>query len=185
MLDFNTFFPALLADIKTNAAEVFDLNFQNKSFFGQNWPQTKHAISRGSLMMRTGTLRRGNRAVVVGHTIVFSNSQPYASLHNQGGTITVTAAMKRFFWYKYYQASNGLVFKVKTRAAANTARNRNLSADAAYWKSLALMKVGSKITIRQRQWIGHHPQVDELVKRNTDKHVALLNNQITQALKQR
>lgn len=80
----------------------------------------------------------------------------------------------------YYKANNAVVYKVKTKQAANTKRNNKLTTEAAIWKSLALMKVGSKIKIPKRQFIGNHPQVDASVKRVVDVAVKKLEQDFKQ-----
>ena len=95
----------------------------------------------GSLLMVTGTLRRSIRCQVNADSVMWESSEKYASLHNDGGTLTVTAKMKRFFWYKY---------KVTNDES---------------WKWMALMKTGAVITIPQRQFLGDHPQVRKAAER--------------------
>jgi phage gpG-like protein len=180
MLDFEKFFKAVLKDVKTDISDEFDRNFERKAFFDQKWPGAKYPTSRGSLMMRTGALRRGNQSRVQGNTIVFTNSQPASEIHNEGGSITVTAAMKKAFWAMYYKASGKV--KSKKNGTATRATQRFI-ADAAFWKNMALMKVGSKINMPKRQFIGSHPQVDISVKRVVDSHIHIIEDQIENALK--
>lgn len=141
-------------------AQEFDRNFERKGFFDKKWPATKHQYSRGSLMMR-----RGIKAQVRGNSIVFTNSMPYAALHNEGGEIAVTAKMKRYFWAMHYKAGGAVV------AGSKSQRNKRLSDEAGQWKAMALLKVGTKIKIEQRQFIGHHPQVDAAVRKIVDHNV--------------
>jgi phage gpG-like protein len=114
-------------------------------------------------MLRTGAGRRSIKSTIEGEAIVWQSSLPYMALHNEGGEITVTPKMLKFFWAMYYKASNA-VTKTKKGKVSNTQRNRKLTTESAIWKNLALMKVGSKIKIPKRQFIGNHPQVDASVK---------------------
>jgi phage gpG-like protein len=155
----------ILTDAKVQLAQEFDRNFERKGFFDKQWPATKHQYSRGSLMMRSGKLRRGNKAQVRGNSIVFTNSMPYAALHNEGGEITVSAQMKRYFWAMHYKAGGAVV------AGSKSQRNKRLTDEAGKWKAMALMKVGTKMKIEQRQFIGHHPQVDAAVRKIIDHNV--------------
>ena len=138
----------ILNDIRVELSDEFDRNFQRKAFFGQPWPPRK-MNGRGSLLMVTGKLRRSIRSRVVPDGVVWETSEKYAAIHNYGGTIRVTAKMKKYFWYKY-----------------------KVTKDDA-WKWMALMKVGSQIAIPQRQFLGDHPEVrrraDEIVSRNLQK----------------
>jgi hypothetical protein len=96
-----------------------------------------------------------------------------------GGTITVTAKMKRFFWAKYYEASG----KVKLKKSGGITRaSLRYNEEAEFYKALALMKTGSKITIPQRQFIGHHPQVDVIVKQVADRNFKLIETHIKSLL---
>lgn len=110
--------------------------------------------------MRTGQLRNSLSYNVGEDFIRWSSSLPYASIHNEGGEITVTAKMKSFFWAMYYKAS-GAMTKTKGGKVSASKRNQNLSVEAQQWKNMALMKIGSKIKIPQRQFIGDHPRVQE------------------------
>jgi hypothetical protein len=46
----------------------------------------------------------------------------------------------------------------------NSERSQRLSAEAQQWKNLALMKVGTKMKIEQRQFIGDHPVVRQRIE---------------------
>ena len=139
----------ILNDIRVELSEEFDRNFQKKAFFDRPWPNRK-SRGNGSLLMVSGKLRRSIRCSTGNDSVTWETSEAYAYIHNFGGTITVTAKMKRFFWYKF-------------KATAN-----------AEWKWMALMKVGAKITIPQRQFIGDHPQVRRMVER-------IVNDNLTKA----
>ena len=125
----------ILNDLRVELSDEFDRNFQRKAFFDRKWPPRKHINRKGTLLLVTGKLRRSIRSRVGADSVTWETSEPYAAIHNYGGTITVTARMKRFFWYKY-------------KATRDDA-----------WKWMALMKVGSKIQIPQRQFLGDHPEV--------------------------
>lgn len=139
----------ILNDLRVELSDEFDRNFQRKAFFDQSWPPRKMRNPKGSLLMVTGKLRRSIRCRVDADSVVWETSERYAAIHNYGGTITVTAKMKKFFWYKHKATKD----------------------DA--WKWMALMKVGSRITIPQRQFLGDHPQVrkraEAIVSRNLQK----------------
>lgn len=152
-----------LTDIKVKLTEEFDKNFERKAFFDKKWKNNKIHNYRGSLMMRSGKLRRSIRSRLTGAGIQFSSSMPYADIHNNGGEITVTAKMKRYFWAMYYKSSNAIQTTKKGKVSKSK-RNIKLSQEAQKWKNLALMKVGQKMKIEQRQFIGHHPRVDAIIK---------------------
>nr|WP_305069646.1 hypothetical protein [Flavobacterium covae] len=91
----NDFLKRVLQDVKVDASQHFDRNFERKAFFNQKWPTTSMRNRRGSLMMRTGALRRSIRSNVQGSQIVWKSSLPYAAIHNEGGEIIVTEKMKK------------------------------------------------------------------------------------------
>jgi len=109
--------------------------------------------------------------VVIGVDALVS---PYASLMNDGGTIPVTLQMRKFFWAMYYQASGGMTYKVKATKVkgskdkvhklASGKKNKVLSADALFWRNMALTKQTS-ITIPARPFIYDSTDlVDEITK---------------------
>lgn len=173
----------IIKDVEIDLTQAFDKNFQSKSFFNKKWAQTTHANSRGSLLLRTGRLRRSVKANQKNGQISWSSNLPYASIHNEGGEIVVTEKMKRFFWAMYYKASGGVLFSVKTKKQANTQRNQKLSAEAEKWKAMALMKVGTVMDIKQRQFIGWHPQVDMRIKKIVNTNLNEMNKAIIKKLK--
>lgn len=159
----NSFSQKLINDLRVELMDEFDRNFERKAFFTQPWPGRRHGRKGTLLNVRGGGGLRGSLKATVGDSsVTFTSSLPYASIHNEGGSITVTAKMKRFFWAKYYEAGG----KVKLKKSGGiTKASARYSEEAEYYKSLALMKVGSNITIPERRFIGPAPEVDEAVKR--------------------
>lgn len=171
------FINQVLTDLKVELMDEFDRNFERKAFFDKPWLPTR-ANRRGSTLMRSGALRRGNRAVVSGHGIQFTNSLPYARIQNEGGVIVVTRKMQKYFWAMYYRAQGG-----SRSATASRAPAKKPNAEAQYWKSMALKKVGSRIVIRERRFIGHHIQVNQAVKRVVDDNFREVDTYIKSILK--
>lgn len=155
----------IIQDVKVNLLDEFDKNFERKAFFDKPWNQTNLINKRGSLMARTNTLRRSIKATIQNQSIVFHSPLPYATIHNNGGEITVTENMKRFFWAMYYKSFGAITFNVRSKAMANTAKNKKLSTEANQWKALALQKTGTKMKIEQRQFIGEHPLMVAQIKK--------------------
>lgn len=94
--------------VRVELADEFDKNFKNKAFFDKKWKETKHPNSKGSLMMRSGRLRKSIKSKIKGTSIQFESSAPYAKIHNEGGQIVVTAKMKKFFWAMHYKAAGAV-----------------------------------------------------------------------------
>lgn len=172
----------ILKDVEVKLSEEFDRNFQRKAFFDRPWPKTKLVNNKGSMLARTNSLRRSVNSKMGTDSITWSSSLPYASIHNDGGEIAVTAKMKKFFWYKYYEASGKMSTK-KDGSLSNNKRNQRLNLEAEQWKALALMPVGKMMKIDQRQFIGDHPQVQEAVKTIIDRNMRIFSEELTKKFK--
>ena len=168
MKTYQQIFNQLLKDIKVELDDEFDRNFERKAFFNEGWKQALHNTI-GSLMMRTGALRKSVQSQIINNNAIqWQSSLPYANIHNSGGTITVTPKMKGFFWYRYrLLTGSGLVTNKKDIRSGNL--NRRLNAEAEFWKALALKPVGSVIHIPKRQFIGEHAQVHQSIKTVSDE----------------
>lgn len=77
-----------------------DEAFRQKAFDGVAWQPTKYPVKQGSLLLRSALLRRSLSFRVNDNTVVVSSSVPYATLHNEGGVVSVpvTDKMRRFFF---------------------------------------------------------------------------------------
>lgn len=124
---------------------------------------------RGNLYDSIRILQLSPAGVRVG--IQNPNVLPYARLHNEGGNITVTPRMKRFFWAMYYDTQ-----KRQKRRRNGTPRrtrlNQSLNDDAQFYKAMALKKAGSTIHIPQRQFLGASP----LLKQHLEKQIQMFIN---------
>lgn len=168
-----------LKDIKVEALDEFDRNFEREAFFNDKWARRKYNDdeSRG-LLIKTGNLRRSITGRITDRdSVVIETTQPYAKIHNEGGTITVTRKMKKYFWWKYITITGSKRMKAgipityserfsrkKDGTLRNTKRNRALTEEAEFYRAMAMKKTGSKITIPKRQFIGNHPDLEKLLK---------------------
>lgn len=160
MLDPNKLKADILDDMRVDLSDEFDRNFERKGFFSDKWKPRAYDNPRGSLLMVSGAMRRSTQGVVSGNGVRFSSSLPYTALHNEGGKITVTDKMKRFFWYKY----------MRTKDEA--------------WKRMALMKTGKIISIPQRQFIGDGPDTRRIIKDAIDRNLRRFAADLDKSLKQ-
>jgi len=154
----------------------------------QAWEKSKSPLAGKRTLYQNGTLMQSlkKRSASIDKIIIEADSD-YAEIHNDGGTITVTAQMKKFWWAKYCEAagikkndSGSTDWKKMTAFKTNKAgtqsslskHNVSLSRKAAFCKRMALMKVGSKIKIPQRQFIGHSQtmiaEFDSFLRNQTD-----------------
>jgi phage gpG-like protein len=144
----------ILNDMRVELYDEFDQNFVRGGFFSQAWKEK--LTGDPSRLQLSGKLRRSIRARTQKSAVVFSSSEPYAEIHNEGGEIEITPKMRRFFWAKYYE-------------------NGKTGATAEMYKNLALKKVGDKIKIPKRQFIGDAPEVrkavESIINDNMQRHV--------------
>ena len=162
----------------------FDRNFERKAFFTTAWPARKRDGKGSLLLVRGGGGLRGSiRASQMPGAISFRSGQPYAQIHNEGGDIIVTAKMKRFFWAKYYELTGKVSYK---KSGEKTKSSVKISEEAEFYRNMALMKVGAKIHIPKRQFIGHHAAVDKTVKSIFDRNLKKsLETMITKGVKKK
>lgn len=167
-----------LKDIKVELDDEFQQNFRREAFFSDKWQRRKYddgsnrkvLQGEGKSGVHLSQIAASGR--IEGSKVVYSSTLPYAAIHNEGGTITVTAKMKRYFWAKYIEATGSFSYK-KDGQQRNTQRQRKLSADSEFYKAMALKKAGDKIKIPKRQFIGMHPSLNaaitEIIEKNLDE----------------
>ena len=163
MNDLAVVFRRILKDIQVEVKDEFDKNFERQGFFSEKWARRKSPLRPGrATLINTGGLRRSVRARVTADGVTFYSTHPAADIHNEGGEIKVTARMKRYFWARHYAAVGGFRRK-KNGELRNDKRTRRLSGEAAFWKYMALMRVGSVIKIPKRQFLGAASEVEKAV----------------------
>ena len=177
-------FAQLVRAIATSATAIFDKSFETKSFDGRPW---KHRIPGnvkfpGALLMNSGNLRRSLKYNISGNTITWTSNLPYAKIHNDGGLITVTPKMKRFFWAMHYKYAKRVKRGKKGQVLKASLANNDI---AEFYKRMALKKVGSRIWIRRRRFIGPSKEVDAKVKKIMDAFMKKLTDAIARQAKAR
>ena len=161
----------ILRDIQVEMTDEFDRNFERQAFFSEAWQRRKSPTRPGGhILVDTGGLRRSIRSYQTEHIIVFRTEHPAAAIHNEGGEIKVTAKMKRFFWHKYYDTS-GSFGRRKDGSLRKDKRTVQLSTEAEFWKFMALMKVGTKIRIPRRRFLGTAPEVEQTVRQIIEENL--------------
>lgn len=172
-----------ISDIRVEATEMFDKNFQREAFFNEKWARRKfNDDDTKNILTGTGALRKSIISKVEGNKVVFETTLPYASIHNEGGTITVTVGMKKHFWKMYLQVVgsskpkdgkkpfNEAYQRTKKGTLRNNKKNRTLTAAAEFYRAMALKPVGSKIVIPKRQFIGNHPELEAAIFEIAEKN---------------
>lgn len=162
--DYQKIIRNILRDIRVDMADEFDKNFERQAFFNEAWERRKSPTRPGDrALVNTGGLRRSIRVRETDSSIIFYTDHPAAAIHNEGGDIVVTQRMKRFFWHKYYETT-GAFGRKKDGTRRNDIRTVRLSTEAEFWKWMALKKVGSKIHIPKRKFLGTGPEVEKAVR---------------------
>lgn len=127
--------------IGIEAVKHFKRNFEEEGFVDKSvskWASRKTKRSGGTngqkVLNKSGELSESIDYRVDGEGVVISTDKPYAEIHNEGGEITVTPQMRKYFWAMHKEAKDG---------------GDDDMADQ--YKGMALAK---KIVIPKRQFIG-------------------------------
>lgn len=149
-------FLKMATDLKKNASRYAaseSVKFFKDSFvkggFTDNsfspWAKSNSPLSGKRTLYKSGTLMQAIRKKeqTESRITIIADSE-YAEIHNNGGEITVTNQMKRFFWAKHIE------FKKRNKQKAD------------YCKGMALKQVGSKIKIHERKFIGESKAMMDL-----------------------
>lgn len=162
----------ILNDIRVEMADEFDRNFTRQAFFSKAWQRRKSPSGKGrAILADTGSLRRSIGHRTTPQSVIFETTLPYADIHNEGGVIKITSRMRKFFWAKYYEATNGLQ-RTSKNAIRNNKHNKQLNTLAEFWRAMALKPIGSEIKMPERRFLGINNDVlkivDAIVNENLD-----------------
>lgn len=183
MNDIDKIMRRILADVEVELGDEFDKNFERQAFFSKRWQRRKSPDRNKdrAILTDTSALRKSIQSRVSGDSIVFYSDLPYAEIHNEGGEIVVTERMKRYFRYKFYDEAKPK-FKRKREGTARRplgdggfyawTSTMELSPEAEFWRFMALKKVGSKIMIPKRQFLGVSPEVEKTVREIIEEQLA-------------
>lgn len=152
-----------MRDLKIELDDEFDRNFERKAFFDRPWGSLSknYNPSEGSVLMRTGALRRSLHSRIDGTQLIYESSLKYAALQNEGGTIrqdfVPSDKMRRWAWAK-----------------ARERREQGDKPGEEKFRRMALAKrIKRTIAVPARPFIGEHPRVREIaagvVRENTEK----------------
>ncbi len=145
------------------AVNHFKESFQNEGFTDsslQKWASRKTKRSGGTngqkILSQSGELADSIDYEVQGNNVTIFTDKPYAKIHNEGGVITVTDKMKKYFWAMHKQAKDA-----KDEDGMNQ------------WKAMALSKT---ITVAQRQYMGQsQAMMENMVQKVTRDMTNILN----------
>lgn len=152
--------------VGNEAINMFKDNFTDGGFFGRSWEQPiRCKLSFNGARGQYGPLLSGSSHLMRSFDkdtntpgkVIIKNPVEYAAIHNEGGTITVTAKMKRYFMARFIETKGSMgLTKVRRRLSKNQ-RNQALSREARFYLAMAHKKEGSTIRMPKRQFMGNHP----------------------------
>lgn len=140
-----------------HALSFFQDSFINQGFTDESfeaWQNRADNIGAGrNILIKSTQLQKSLEILAKSDSsIKFGSEQPYANIHNEGGTITVrvTEKMRKYFWYMYKKEKKD------------------------YYKWMALTKKDSFIIkIPKRKFVGESKtlmnQMDEWMIKNIEK----------------
>jgi len=146
----------------TESVKFFKQSFVKEGFTDISfspWKKTTNPMASKRTLFGSG--ERGHLMQSIRKTeetptrIVIESDKDYSEIHNEGGSITVTVQMKKFFWAKYYELSGQVKTTRGGTASSMSKANRVTGTKVMFFKRMALMKVGSKIHIPKRQFMGN------------------------------
>lgn len=84
----------ILLKIESTALRFVDDNFRNQSYEGEKWKD-----SDGTILVKSGALRRGFESEVGGDQVKITNDVKYAPVHNEGfnGEVSVPQHTRNLF----------------------------------------------------------------------------------------
>ena len=144
-------------------------NFRKGGFYGQAWTTPMRTElgfdgpGYGPLLSGTNNLMMSTDYFPSPGRVIIQNSLAYAQIHNEGGEITVTKRMKSYFWAMYYKRGSVGEMYGKAKGKKNRLKAEAFNQEAEFWRAMALKKVGDKIKIPKRQFMGNDPEVDKIV----------------------
>jgi phage gpG-like protein len=114
------------------------------------WKPRQFSFKRNkgrAVLTQSGDLRRSIqvREKTFARTVIGTSGILYAQIHNEGGEITITPKMRRFFRAMMFKSGAG---KGKSTKLGSAGAN-----EAQYWRNLARHK-GNKLKIPKREFIG-------------------------------
>ena len=114
----------------------------------------------GNLVDSIKIINRSPNSVNVG---IRASEIPYAEIHQQGGKVSVTDKMRKFFWAQYYQHVAVTAHIRSNKGRKSSAPNTNQ--EAAFWKAMALKRKNTAIHIPKRQFMVVTPDLEKAILR--------------------
>jgi phage gpG-like protein len=155
-------------DVKRETLRFIDDNFRMQGWQGatfEPWAPIKRA---GTILVRTGALRRGINADGRGNgEVYFYNNMPYAKVHNEGfnGVVNVRSYSKK----NYYNAKSSSLTRFTPSGKHRTENIRNMTGESAIAGHVR------KMDIIQRQFAPHEgsesPVLNDAIIKAVEKRI--------------
>lgn len=166
--------------VGTKAVSLTKKRFSDSAFDGRSWqePYRRKLSFKGTqasyktLLSGTNHLRDSTYFKPEPGKVYIRNQVDYAQIHNEGGTIKVTAKMKRYFWYRY-AAAKGARFVKKRGGLRKTKGNEALTREAMFWRNMALKREGSVIRMPRRRFFGPDANMEKEIRKIIEKEMQL------------
>lgn len=159
----------IISDLRVELSDEFDRNFERKAFFDRPWPKRKRCA--WITLNKFGTLEAKSPLFDQRHIFKMDFGHPLCRNTQRGRRHKDNTTHAQVLWAMYYKSIGGLTYNRRTKKVAVGRHNTKLTADALFWRNMALTKK-SKITMPQRQFIGYHDHVgevtDKVVKENIE-----------------
>ena len=152
------------------AEQFFKASFRKQAADGKAWKKRAWEMpgKQRAILMGTGKLRDNIKSTSTSKRAIISNRLPYAIIHNEGGSITITPKMRKFFWAMYFKTMGGALNK--SGSSSSLAKASKLKEKALPWLYMAKHK-GSKIQMPARPFIYHSKELNTKIDRYIDKFI--------------
>ena len=153
--------PLFLRNMTSHAGTIA-VNFSKERFRNKNWvdrtrekwPNRKRK-SRGTLLSKSGRLKRSIRKLAHGNYYVFIGTDvPYAQIHNEGGEIKKTVSVRAHSRSRAVTRGNGRARKPKKPTGKVKAHTRKMN-----------------LTIAKRQFLGNSAVLTRRIERHMYKQI--------------
>lgn len=166
--------------VGTKAVSLTKQRFTDSSFSGRKWqePYRRKLSFKGTqasyktLLSGTNHLRDSTYYKPEPGKVYIRNQVDYAQIHNEGGTIKVTAKMKRYFWYRYAAAKGARLAK-KRGGLRKTKGNEALTREAMFWRNMAMKREGSAIRMPRRHFFGPDANMEKEIRKIIERELQL------------
>lgn len=166
--------------VGTKAVSLTKKRFSDSAFNGRAWqePYRRKLSFKGAqasyktLLSGTNHLRDVTYFKPEPRKVYIRNQVDYAQIHNEGGSIKVTAKMKRYFWYRY-SAAKGARLTKKRGGLRKTKGNEALTREALFWRNMALKREGSLIRMPRRHFFGPDANMSKEIRKIIERELQL------------